>query len=51
MKQGLATLSGIMHELKKPKYHGNFSCEMPGCGRNQERNNDQNPSSVLTWTS
>ena len=23
---------------------------MPRCGRNQERNNDQKPSIVLTWT-
>ncbi len=36
---------------KKPKYNGSLSCEMPRCGRSHERNNDQNPSKVLTWTS
>lgn len=36
---------------KKPKYSGNFSCEMPRCGLSQDRSKDQNPSIVLTCTS
>src|SRR5271166_5302984 len=36
---------------KKPRYSGNLSCEMPRCGRSQERSSDQKPSIVLTWTS
>src|SRR4051794_30996335 len=36
---------------KNPRYSGNFSCEIPRCGRSQLRSNDQNPSSVLTCTS
>ena len=36
---------------KKPRYSGSFSCEIPRCGLNQERNKDQKPSMVLTCTS
>src|SRR4051794_29571982 len=33
---------------KKPRYKGSLSCEMPRCGRSQERSSDQKPSMVLT---
>src|SRR5689334_6738234 len=36
---------------KKPRYSGSFFCEMPRCGRSQERSSDQKPSMVLTCTS
>src|SRR3954471_23249209 len=36
---------------KKPRWSGSLSCEMPRCGRSQERSSDQNPSMVLTCTS
>src|SRR5215211_3809781 len=36
---------------KKPRESGSLSCEMPRCGRSQERSSDQNPSMVLTCTS
>src|SRR4051812_23377117 len=36
---------------KKPRYSGSFSCEMPRCGRSQERSKDHVPSIVLTWIS
>jgi len=36
---------------KKPRWSGSLSCEMPRCGRSQERNSDQNPFIVLTWIS
>jgi hypothetical protein len=36
---------------KNPRYGGNFSCEIPRCGRSQDRSSDQNASIVLTCTS
>ena len=36
---------------KKPRYSGNFSCEIPRCGRNHDLSSDQKPSIVLRWTS
>jgi hypothetical protein len=33
---------------KKPRYYGSLSCEMPRCGRSQERSSDQKPSIVLS---
>src|SRR5262249_7290985 len=36
---------------KNPRYSGSRSCAIPRCGRSQDRSSDQNPSSVLTWTS
>ena len=32
---------------KKLGYSGNLICEMPQCGRSQERNSDQKPSTVF----
>ena len=50
-RERFAPFSHVMNELKKPRYNGSFSCEIPRWGLNQERNKDQKPSIVLTCTS
>src|SRR3954465_12750670 len=50
-EQSLAPAASVVDELEEAEVSGSFSCEMPRCGRSQERNKDQRPSAVLTWTS
>src|SRR5262245_30721965 len=50
-RRALPRFRTLCTNSKKPRYSGSFSCEIPRCGRSQLRNNDQNPSIVLTCTS
>src|SRR4051794_8869893 len=50
-RRALPGRRALCTNAKKPRYSGNLSCEMPRCGRSQERSRDQVPSMVLTWIS
>jgi hypothetical protein len=47
VKPGCATFPGIMNKFEKPRYKGQFFCEIPRCARNQYSKRDQPPSIVL----
>src|SRR4051812_2505901 len=51
LRRALPRRRALCTNSKKPRYSGSFSCEMPRCGRSQERSNDHVPSIVLTWIS
>src|SRR4051794_33385397 len=50
-RRALPQRRALCTNSKKPRYSGSFSCEMPRCGRSQERSKDHVPSIVLTWIS
>src|SRR3954471_18224681 len=50
-RRALPRRRALCTNSKKPRYSGSFSCEMPRCGRSQERSKDHVPSIVLTWIS
>src|SRR4051794_4342049 len=51
LRRALPRRRALCTNSKKPRYSGSFSCEMPRCGRSQERSKDHVPSIVLTWIS
>src|SRR3954453_3425417 len=50
-RRALPRRRALCTNSKTPRYSGSFSCEMPRCGRSQERSRDHVPSMVLTWIS
>ena len=50
-EEGLATFSRVVNELEEAGAGDSLSRGVPRCGRSQDRNKDQTPSRVLTWTS
>ena len=50
-RRALPRRRALCTNSKKPRYSGSFSCEIPRCGRSQERSKDHVPSIVLTWIS
>src|SRR3712207_2931707 len=48
-RRALPRRRALCTNSKKPRWSGSFSCEMPRCGRSQERSKDQVPSMVLTY--
>src|SRR3954454_1055770 len=47
-RRALPRRRALCTNSKKPRYSGSFSCEIPRCGRSQERSRDHVPSIVLT---
>src|SRR3954454_14468134 len=48
LSRALPRWRALCTNWKKPRYSGSLSCEIPRCGRSQERSSDQKPSMVLT---
>src|SRR5690348_13581892 len=51
LSRALPRRRALCTNWKNPRYCGSSFCEMPRCGRSQERSSDQKPSMVLTCTS
>src|SRR5215210_2979827 len=47
LSRALPRRRALCTNWKKPRERGSLSCDMPRCGRSQERSKDQNPSMVL----
>src|SRR5262249_14279979 len=48
LSNALPRLRTLCTNSKKPKYSGNFACEIRRWGRSKDRSSDQNPSRVFT---
>src|SRR5262249_49343428 len=49
--RSLPRFRALWTNAKDPRSNGGRSCEIPRSGRSHDRSSDQNPSTVLTWTS